>query len=308
MKKILTSRGIKRQKSKRSVSNRRFGFYLTLPSIIILTLLLTIPAVITVFQSFFVVPADGVGIGEFTGIDNYLFLFTNEIFWSACFRSIVFALIFLIGSTLIGLASALLLNERFFGRAILRGLLVIPWACPWLIVGIIWKWFADGNIGLLNGVLLRLGLISEYKDFLSEPNTALWMTALAATWRQSCLVALLLLAGLQTLPKDIWDAANVDGAGILQRFWYITLPWLRPALTVVTVLNIIYGLMQFDVIFAMTQGGPGSATTLLSFLIYRQFFIFTNFGVGSALAVALAAIALVGGLIAVRTLYRKIEV
>lgn len=134
------------------------------------------------------------------------------------------------------------------------------------------------------------------------------MTALAAIWRQSCLVALLLLAGLQTLPREVWDAASVDGAGILQRFRHITLPWLRPALTVVTVLNIIYGLMQFDVIFAMTQGGPGSATTLLSFLIYRQFFIFTNFGVGSALAVALAAVALLGGLIAVKTLYRKIEV
>jgi multiple sugar transport system permease protein len=269
---------------------------------------LAIPAVLTVFQSFFIVPADGVGIGEFTRVDNYIFLFKNEIFWATSLRSIWFALIFIIGSTVIGLAAALLLNEKFVGRMVLRGLLVLPWACPWLIVGIIWKWFADGNIGLLNGVLIRLNLISEYKDFLSDPSWAIWMTAIAATWRQSCLVALLLLAGLQTMPREIWDAATVDGAGIFQRFRHITLPWLRPALTVVTVLNVIYGLMQFDVIFAMTQGGPGSSTTLLSFLIYRQFFIFTNFGIGSALAVALALIALVGGLIAVKTLYRKIEV
>jgi multiple sugar transport system permease protein len=254
------------------------------------------------------VPADGVGIGEFTRVDNYIFLFKNEIFWATSLRSIWFALIFIIGSTVIGLAAALLLNEKFVGRMVLRGLLVLPWACPWLIVGIIWKWFADGNIGLLNGVLIRLNLISEDKDFLSDPSWAIWMTAIAATWRQSCLVALLLLAGLQTMPREIWDAATVDGAGIFQRFRHITLPWLRPALTVVTVLNVIYGLMQFDVIFAMTQGGPGSSTTLLSFLIYRQFFIFTNFGIGSALAVALALIALVGGLIAVKTLYRKIEV
>ncbi|CAB4704209.1 unannotated protein [freshwater metagenome] len=271
-------------------------------------MLLAIPALLTVFQSLFVVPADGIGIGEFTKIDNYLFLFKNEIFWATCLRSIWFALIFIVGSTVIGLAAALLLNEKFVGRMVLRGLLVLPWACPWLIVGIIWKWFLDGNIGLFNGVLIRLHLISHYKDFLSDPKWALWMTALAAIWRQSCLVALLLLAGLQTLPRDIWDAASVDGAGIIQRFRHITLPWLRPALTVVTVLNVIYGLMQFDVIFAMTQGGPGSATTLLSFLIYRQFFIFTNFGIGSALAVALAFIALIGGLIAVKTLYRKIEV
>jgi multiple sugar transport system permease protein len=279
-----------------------------LPAILVLLVLLAIPAILTVFQSLFVVPADGVGIGTFTRVDNYLYIFKNEIFWATCLRSILFAAIFIIGSTVIGLAGALLLNEKFIGRIFLRGLLVLPWACPWLIVGIIWKWFLDGNIGLFNGVLIRLHLISEYKDFLSDPNWALLMTALAATWRQSCLVALLLLAGLQTLPRDISDAASVDGAGIFQRFRHITLPWLRPALTVVTVLNVIYGLMQFDVIFAMTQGGPGSSTTLLSYLIYRQFFIFTNFGVGSALAVALAIIALIGGLIAVKTLYRKIEV
>ena len=305
---ILKSRTARGEESKRSVSNGRFGFYLALPSILVLLILLAIPAVLTIFQSFFVVPADGVGIGEFAKGDNYLFLFKNEIFWATSLRSIWFALIFIVGSTVIGMAAALLLNEKFFGRIVLRGLLVLPWACPWLIVGIIWKWFADGNIGLLNGVLLRLNLITEYKDFLSDPSLAIWMTAIAATWRQSCLVALLLLAGLQTMPREIWDAASVDGAGIFQRFRHITLPWLRPALTVVTVLNVIYGLMQFDVIFAMTQGGPGSSTTLLSFLIYRQFFIFTNFGIGSALAVALALIALVGGLIAVKTLYRKIEV
>jgi len=299
---------MKREEPKRSVSNRRFGFYLAFPSILILLLLLVIPAVLTVFQSFYVVPADGVGIGEFTKISNYSYIFSNIIFWQTCLRSIEFAVIFIIGSTVIGLSAALLLNEKFVGRLVLRGLLVLPWACPWLIVGIIWKWFLDGNIGLLNGILMRLHLISQNIDFLSNPKLALWMTALAAIWRQSCLVALLLLAGLQTLPREVWDAASVDGAGILQRFRHITLPWLRPALTVVTVLNIIYGLMQFDVIFAMTQGGPGSATTLLSFLIYRQFFIFTNFGVGSALAVALAAVALLGGLIAVKTLYRKIEV
>jgi len=178
------------KESKRPVSNGRFGFYLALPSILILLVLLAIPAVLTVFQSFFIVPADGVGIGEFTKVDNYIFLFKNEIFWATSLRSIWFALIFIIGSTVIGLAAALLLNEKFVGRMVLRGLLVLPWACPWLIVGIIWKWFADGNIGLLNGVLIRLNLISEYKDFLSDPSWAIWMTAIAATWRQSCSVAL----------------------------------------------------------------------------------------------------------------------
>lgn len=252
-------------------------------------------------------PIDGNGRGRFVGFANFAFLFKNPVFWQTTIRTSIFAGIFIVGSTVIGLAQALLLNENFRGRSLLRGILVLPWACPWLIVGIIWKWFADGDIGILNGVLLRLHLISHYQDFLSNPNLSLFMTALASIWRQSCLVALLCLAGLQTLPREIWDAAAVDGAGIFQRFRHITLAWLRPALTIVTVLNIIYGLMQFDVIFAMTQGGPGSSTTILSFLIYRQFFLFTNFGVGSAIAVVLALMALIGGLVAVKLLYRKVD-
>lgn len=278
-----------------------------MPSILILFCLLFIPAILTLIQSFFEVPADGSSLGTWVGITNFKFIFSNPIFWQTAFRSIVFAVIFIVGSTVIGLGEALLLNEQFRGRTVLRGLLVLPWACPWLIVGIIWKWFADGDIGILNGVLMRLHLITHYQDFLSNPKLALFMTALAAVWRQSCLVALLCLAGLQTLPREIMDAASVDGAGVFQRFWHVTLAWLRPAMTVITVLNIIYGLMQFDVIFAMTQGGPGSATTLMSFLIYRQFFIFTNFGVGSAIAVSLSLIALIGGVIAVKFLYKKVE-
>jgi len=290
------------------LSNRRFGALLIIPSAFVLLVLLVAPAILTIFQSFYNVPADGIGIGEFVGLSNYVFLLTNPIFWESVYVSIVFAIIFISLSTIVGLFAALLLNQSFKGRFFLRGMLVLPWACPWLIVGVIWKWFGDGEIGLLNGILLRLGIISDYKDFLNDPNYAIWLTAIAASWRQSCLVGLLLLAGLQTLPRDLSDAASVDGAGVFQRFWHITLPWLRPSLTIVTVLNVIYGLMQFDVIFAMTQGGPSNATTLLSFLIYRQFFIFTNFGIGSAIAVSLALLALVGGLITVKKVYKKIEI
>ncbi len=121
-------------------------------------------------------------------------------------------------------------------------------------------------------------------------------------------MTLLLLAGLQTMPPDLHSAASVDGAGVFRRFWHMTLPWLRPVLAVVTVLNIIYGLMQFDLVFTMTQGGPADATTLTSILIYRQMFVFGNLGVGSAISTVLAMMALIGGLLAVRLIYRETEV
>ena len=127
---------------------------------------------------------------------------------------------------------------------------------------------------------------------------------LAAVWRQASFAAILLLAGLQTLPQELNEAAELDGANWWQRLRNVTIPWIRPVLVTVTVLNIIYAFLQFDVIFAMTQGGPGDATQVLSILIYRQLFVVTQIGLGSALAVVLGVIALVGGLVTVRLLYR----
>jgi len=290
------------------LSSGKFGLLVVMPSLLVLILILVIPGILTINQSFRKVPTSGLNPGPFIGLENYILITTSPIFWDSVRITLLFAGFFVFFSTLIGLMMAILLDQKFFGAWFLKGLLIIPWAAPWLIIGIIWKWFVDGSIGLLNGTLFRLGLISEYKDFLTNPDLVLYVTALAATWRQSCLVAILFLAALSTLPRELIDASRVDGAGVLRRFWNIKLPWLRPALAIVTVLNIIYGLMQFDVIFAMTQGGPGSLTTILSFLIYRQMFVFTNYGVGSAIAVFLAILALVAGLIAVKTIYKRVEI
>jgi multiple sugar transport system permease protein len=302
----IKSRTISRP-SKR-LSSGKFGLLVVMPSLLVLILILVIPGILTINQSFRKVPTSGLNPGPFIGLENYILITTSPIFWDSVRITLLFAGFFVFFSTLIGLMMAILLDQKFFGAWFLKGLLIIPWAAPWLIIGIIWKWFVDGSIGLLNGTLFRLGLISEYQDFLTNPSLVLYVTALAATWRQSCLVAILFLAALSTLPRELIDASRVDGAGVFRRFWNIKLPWLRPALAIVTVLNIIYGLMQFDVIFAMTQGGPGSLTTILSFLIYRQMFVFTNYGVGSAIAVFLAILALVGGLIAVKTIYKRVEI
>ena len=150
-----------------------------------------------------------------------------------------------------------------------------------------------------------LGLTCDYHPFLSDPNTALPITVLAAVWRQASFAGILLLAGLQTLPEELNEAAQLDGANWWQRFSNITLPWLRPVLITVTVFNVIYAFLQFDVIFAMTGGGPGDTTQVMSILIYRQLFVNTNIGLGSALAVVLGVVALVGGLVIVKLFYRK---
>ena len=286
-------------------ADRAFGLKLVAPAMIILIVLLALPTILTAIYSLHDVPASGNGFGPFVGIENYQIIFASPVFWRSAQVTLTFAVGFVILSTVIGLAMAMLLNQRFIGRGLARALLIIPWATPWLVIGILWKWFADGSVGGLNAVLLMLGVTQDYIPFLSDPNTALPITVLAAVWRQASFAGILLLAGLQALPEELHEAAQLDGANWWQRFSNITLPWLRPVLITVTVFNIIYAFLQFDVVFAMTGGGPGDATQVMSVLIYRQLFVNTNIGLGSALAVILGVVALVGGLVIVKMFYRK---
>lgn len=286
-------------------ADRAFGLKLAAPAMILLAVLLAIPTVLTAIYSLHDVPASGSSFGPFVGIENYTIIFASPVFWRSVQVTLTFSVGFVVLSTLIGLAMAMLLNQRFIGRGLARALLIIPWATPWLVIGILWKWFADGSVGGLNAVLLMLGLSDTYHPFLSDPNTALPITVVAAVWRQASFAGILLLAGLQSLPEELYEAAQLDGANWWQRFTNITLPWLKPVLITVTVFNVIYAFLQFDVVFAMTQGGPGDTTQVLSVLIYRQLFVNTNIGLGSALAVVLGVVALVGGLVIVKMFYRR---
>lgn len=285
-------------------SDAWFGLKMTSVAAIMMAVLLLVPSALTVIYSLHNVPANGSSFGEFVWFKNYQIIFGSTVFWRSIWVTLWFSLGFVVFSTLIGFAMALLLNQEFFGRGLARALLIVPWATPWLVIGILWKWYADGSVGGLNALLVGLGITSEYQNFLADPNSALILTIIAAVWRQASFAGILLLAGLQTLPSELYEAAELDGANWWQRLQNVTIPWLRPVLVTVTVLNIIYAFLQFDVIFAMTQGGPGDATQVLSILIYRQLFVVTQIGLGSALAVVLGVAALIGGLVTVKLLYR----
>jgi ABC-type sugar transport system permease subunit len=244
------------------------------------------------------------GDESFVGLKNFEALWNSTDFRHALWLTTVYAVAFLLVSTVLGLAFALLLNQSFHGRWLARTLLIVPWACPWVLCGIIWKWFVDGDVGALNGLLYQLGLIDEYHSYLSSKTGAMVIAVLAAAWRQASFSGMLLLAALQTIPHELPEAARVDGATPWQRFRYVTLPWLRPVIVVVIVINTIFGFMQFDVIYALTQGGPGDATSVLSIFLYRELFVYTNIGLGSATSVVLGLVALLVGFVFVRLLYR----
>ena len=294
-------------------SGRRFGLLLAAPATLAVVVLVGGPALMTIWNSLFeitvrenfIVCGVGGSVCEWTGMDNFAAVFNSPNFQHSLQVTLKYTLGFTTLATLLGLGFALLLHQRFRLQWLGRTLLIVPWAAPWLMVGIMWKWFIDANVGALNGILLQFGLIDDYVPWLANPNFALLFVILAGAWRQASLSGLLFLAALQTIPHELPEAATVDGASAIQRFRYITLPWLVPVLLVVLVTNTILGFLMFDIIFIMTDGGPGNATQTLSMLLFRLFFNFSNWGAGSALAVIIGLMAFGIGLIFVRFLYSR---
>lgn len=274
----------------RTLSRRRAltGVLLSLPAVVVLVVLVLVPAIRTVLYSFQDVPASGRGPTPFVGFDHYERVLTADAFWHSVEVTLIFAFAFVVLSTTIGLGQAVLLNKTFVGRAFARAALILPWATPWLVIGIIWKWYLDPDVGALPSLLGPTGLGDSESPFLASPNSALFFAVLSATWRQAALSGLILLAGLQAVPSQLVEAARVDGASSWTVFRNVVMPALRPVMVGVIILNSLYACLQFDVVFVMTGGGPGDATQLISILLYRQLFVFNDFGVGSVVAVFLS--------------------
>ncbi|MEH1017581.1 sugar ABC transporter permease [Micromonospora sp. CPCC 206060] len=293
----------RRRRSVQGRADARFGLLLATPALILVLGLVAWPALRTTLYS--LQRVNLAGEESWAGLANFRTLFTDEQFLGSLTTTVLYAVGFLVVSTLLGLVFALLLNETFHGQWLARSLLIVPWACPWVMCGIIWKWFVDGEVGALNGALYEFGLIDSYAAPLSDNTGALVVAVLAGAWRQASFTGLLILAGLQTIPRELPEAVMVDGANLWQRFRHLTLPWLRPVIVVVVIINTIFGFMQFDTVWALTQGGPGDATSVLSIYLYQQLFVYTNTGLGSATAVVLGVIALVLGFVFVKLLYRS---
>ncbi|MCY4019557.1 MAG: sugar ABC transporter permease [Chloroflexi bacterium] len=279
-------------------------YVLLAPAIITIVVVILSPLVTTIYYSF-----SNIDLirdrTTFIGFDNYVELFSSRLFWKAVEINLKFAAIVVVVPTLMGLFFAVLLVEDFVGRGLGRTLLILPWALPWIVIGLLWNWVVHSQFGALNGLLYSLGLIDKYIPFMADENWALVFTAMASAWRQTSFSAILLLAALQTIPEDLYDAAKVDGAGMRARFRFITIAWIRPTLTIVLLYNIVLGFLQFDAVWIMTQGGPGDATMLISVLLYRYSFINFDLGMGAAVSNVLGLITMGVGLIFVRLTYRS---
>lgn len=224
----------------------------------------------------------------FVGLENYGRMLLDERFHIAVARTTFYTVVTVAVTTLLAIGVALLLNEKFPGNKLLNALLLLPWATPSIVNGLMWKWIYDPTYGLLNALLVKLGILESYRAWLGDPDLTLLLIANAAIWKQMPLAALLLIVTMKAIPDDLYRAAKVDGANVFQRFVHVTLPALRPGLMLVLVYETMISIRHFDLFLIMTQGGPGDASYTLSWLIYVETFRSLRFGTGAALSYLLA--------------------
>jgi len=290
---------------------RRFNYdersaaLLILPVFITLAVVALFPILYSFYTSLYDINLARPLRRPFVGFDNYLRMLEEPRIHVAIARTAVYTIVTVAGTTLLALVVALFLNEAFRGRRILATLLLVPWATPSVVNGLIWKWIYDSNYGALNGLLKALGLIDRYVIWLGDPDKTLYLIANAAIWKQMPLAAILLLVTMKSIPEDLYKAARVDGANHLQRFLHVTLPSLRPGLMLVLVYEIMISIRHFDLFMILTQGGPGDASSTLSWQIYVETFRSLRFGTGSALAYILALATLLLGYLTIRLLGRR---
>lgn len=274
------------------------GYILLAPAVILVGLVIVYPLIISIDLSFQQVKLPRIGAERRPfSTANYERLFASPEFWMACWTTLKLVATVTLGSLLMGLGTALLVNNRFRGRTAARLAMALPWAVPEIIAVVIFAWIFDSSFGLMSWLLVRLGLSDGMIAWVSTPGAAFWAVAITMIWKGFPFVSIMTLAGLQSIPTDFYSAAKVDGANAIQRFRWITLPLLTPVLGVTLVLVILWVFRDFSIIKVLTEGGPLKSTQTLSIMTYNEAFGFFNFGYASAVGVVTLVICVLASLL-----------
>lgn len=261
-----------------------FAVALLIPSALVVFGVVVYPVLRALLISFFEVDSPVATDTPFVGLGNYTEALSDPAFWRATRQTGYFAVTSIVLELLFGTGVALLLNAPLRARWLFRAVVILPWALPTIVNGAMWRHIFNSQYGPLNALLTQVGVLGEYRSWLGEPFLALNMVMLADVWKNTSLVAFLLLAGLQAIDVNLYEAARVDGAGPIRAFFSITLPLLVPSFAIVLVLRTIETFKVFDIIYIMTRGGPASGTQTVTYYTYLQAFSDQRLGYGSALA------------------------
>lgn len=277
------------------------AFWLLLPAAVAVFGVVLYPILRTLFISFFHVDSALATDTPFVGLENYGTAVTDPGFWAAMGRTLYFTVVSTAIELVIGLGLAGLLNAKLRARWLFRAIVVIPWALPTIVNAAMWKGVFNAQYGSLNGVLTALGITDHYVAWLGDPFLALNMVILADAWKTIPLVAFFLLAGLTTIPGELYEAAKVDRASWPRIFRSVVLPMLVPSISIVLVLRTVEAFKVFDIVYAMTRGGPANGTQTIAFYAYIKAFSDQDFGVGSALSFLIVL-----AILAITTVYLRL--
>jgi multiple sugar transport system permease protein len=287
----------------RQVWINRADYLYVLPAIVVMLIVIAYPIYYTVDLSFYKTPP-GLQLRDkiFVGVDNYTAILTSDVFWRVTLNTVIWTLASTIIAFVLGYASALALHRDFFGRAILRAILIIPWVISAVAASYIWKWIYHSDFGLIGVMLVQWRFTDRPPNFIDSVGTVLPSLIVVNIWREFPFAMIMLMAGLQTVPEQLLRAAQVDGASAWQRFWHVTFPHLRGVSTVTVLLLAVANFNSFIIPWIMTAGGPSNASHIWITHIYELAFGRQRWGVASAYSVLLFFILMTLGYFYVRAL------
>ena len=268
-----------------NINDRRYGYLLAAPTVLIVLLIILFPITFALISSFFDYTLINKSFNNFIGLNNYVNSINDEQLFNSISVTIFFVILVVLFEFLLGFFIALLLNSIDRFKSVYYFILLLPLLINPIVVGLIWRMFLHPQLGILN-YLLSLISINPI-NWLGDPKMAFVTIIFVDIWHQVSFMIILLLAGLSAIPKEPYEAARSDGAGILDCFIHITLPYMRPVIIVTILIRLIFAVKTYDLIYIMTKGGPGDATDLISYYIYRSAFISLNLGEAAAMSTIL---------------------
>ena len=292
----------RRRRTKLQRRQTRLAWLLLLPSLAVVAFVAIYPLGKTVYQSFTNQDFLALEPTRWVGLDNYRQLWHDTVFRNAVWKTIEFTLITVGFEFALGLAIALVVNSSFKGRGVMRAIMLVPWAIPTVVAAQMWKWMLDDTFGVINDAGVRLGILSHSHAWISDPSTALAAVCAVDIWKTTPFVALLLLAGLQVIPRDLYEAADVDGASQLQQFWKITLPLLAPAILVTLIFRTLDALRVFDVFYVFFGNRPDTQTMA----IYNQDTIVGSGHVGYGAAISVAVFLIIALFVVIYVTFMRV--
>jgi ABC-type sugar transport system permease subunit len=280
--------------------DRIVGLLFIVPFVVLAAVFMVYPVVEAVRMAFLSYNPLRPDLTAFAGLANFAFIFEDPLFWDSFWQATVWTMLSIVFQTVLGVGIALLLHQALAGMAIFRGLLLFPYIVPTVVIALIWRWIFNPEIGVVNHALLAAGLIRAPIYWLSTPDMAMASTIMLNVWKYTPFVVICVLARLQTVPLELYDAAKVDGAGVIRRFLDVTLPQLKEVLIVVIVFRTIWTFNKFEEIYLLTKGGPGTSTFNLAVYSFEQSIASLRLGVGAATGVVMMVMLFLGSVIYLR--------